>query len=112
MRGVELTLHCCSRASAVVVAATPEFAAQAGNPKVHVLSSQHVTCPYNFPRYYPPEEFGWLQAVDESHISVEVEARSDDGTILQEAKCATRMFPHTHRYVWPTMHAVRARHWL
>ena len=66
-------------------------------PSVHLLSSQHVTHPFNFPRLYPLDEFEWLEAVNESHIHVDVELREADGRIVQEAVCARRMFPHGSR---------------
>lgn len=61
-----------SRSSATLVrskASTP------GMPKLHVLTSQHVTHPWKYPQYYPPEQFGFVHILSDEFVKCTVEVR-------------------------------------
>lgn len=84
-----------SRSSAFVVQSELEIAyegqeqfANDGSPgfgasqKLHFLTSQHVTHPFHFPNYYPPEHYEWVQFIREANMKYTVEVRSEDGQIV------------------------------
>eukprot|EP01138_Halocafeteria_seosinensis_P012879 gb/GECG01013157.1/.p1 GENE.gb/GECG01013157.1/~~gb/GECG01013157.1/.p1 ORF type:complete len:224 (+),score=6.91 gb/GECG01013157.1/:1-672(+) len=84
-----------SRSSAFIVGSDLEQSpadnlAEDGTPafgafnKLHFLTSQHVTHPFRFPQYYPPEQgYEFIQFISEEHMKYTVELRdANDGNIV------------------------------
>ncbi|KAL9647415.1 hypothetical protein ABK040_006778 [Willaertia magna] len=74
-----------SRSSATLI--------KGSNNKVHVLTSAHVTHPFIWRRYYPGEQYDWLEFVKEEHVKCKLDIR-DPKTGIPTAtfKLKNRMF--------------------
>lgn len=43
----------------------------------HIISSQHVTHPFRYPQYYPPEQYPWLEHITPEHTRITLELREE-----------------------------------
>lgn len=77
-------------------AAAPEAAAV---PAFHIITSQHVTHPYAYERYYPLEAYPWLPHVREGSVRASLEVRRADGALEDSFSLSRRMFRHPSRDV-------------
>jgi hypothetical protein len=70
-----------SRGSAALLHVSPSASPSPPSlpPRLVAAASHHVTHPHRFPRYYPREEFGFLEALGDEHVRHTVEVR-EEGT--------------------------------
>jgi hypothetical protein len=69
-----LDFEVLSRASAVVTKSL-------NNQRVQIITSQHVTHPFLWRKYYPKDQFEWLDFVKKEHLKFKLEIRNENGEL-------------------------------
>eukprot|EP00274_Cyanoptyche_gloeocystis_P005107 CAMPEP_0196654578 /NCGR_PEP_ID=MMETSP1086-20130531/4306_1 /TAXON_ID=77921 /ORGANISM="Cyanoptyche gloeocystis , Strain SAG4.97" /LENGTH=260 /DNA_ID=CAMNT_0041986429 /DNA_START=129 /DNA_END=911 /DNA_ORIENTATION=- len=60
----------------------------------HFLGTAHVTHPFLFPDFYTPQEYPWLQFVNERHTLNKLQIREDSGGLLAEFTLQRKSYVH------------------
>lgn len=89
MRGYEL-LSCAS--AFLVPVARPDCAT-----RFHVIAAAHVTHPWRFPAYYPPDSHAFVHVLSDEHIRCNLELRRvRGGVVIQRRAHNTHSTNNTH----------------